>query len=493
MLANRRRAGCQPADWLSTGPGERSSPVDILLTHSNHLYYDRKQARKMQPYPPLQTLLAAACLRERGYQVALFDATLESPETGFEQALNRYQPRLVAVCEDNFNYLTKMCLLRNRELAHWMAAAARRRGVPAIVNSSDATDRAGDYLRAGFEYVLVGELEAVIVEVAQRLLDGYCHAEPIRSIAFLDSRTGQVCYTPRRAPISNPDTLPMPAWDLVDAEPYRQAWTAAHGYFSVNMVSSRGCPYRCNWCAKPIWGDTYHCRSAALVAREMYQVKTRFRPDHLWFADDIFALSQQWTNEFADEVESLGAQVPFKMQSRCDLMTRPTVDALRRAGCAEVWMGVESGSQDVLDAMDKGMRLRHVFEARENLRRHGIHACYFLQFGYPGETWKEIEQTVALVRKTQPDDIGVSVSYPLPGTAFHQMVSSQLGPKENWADSDDLDMMFQGAYSTGFYRALADALHLEVRTGPASASEAWANVLALRETSARKMPLWISC
>jgi radical SAM superfamily enzyme YgiQ (UPF0313 family) len=285
----------------------------------------------------------------------------------------------------------------------------------------------------------------------------------------------------------------MPAWDLVDAAPYRAAWKKAHGYFSLNMVSSRGCPYRCNWCAKPIWGDTYHSRSARLVAQEMREVKDRFAPDHIWFADDIFALSQQWTHEFAQAVEELDAKIPFKMQSRCDLMTRATVADLRRAGCEEVWMGVESGAQDILDAMDKGTRLWQVFDARENLRRHGIRAGFFLQFGYPGETWKEIEKTVALVRDTQPDDIGVSVSYPLPGTGFHRMVSSQLGAKENWSDSDDLDMMFQGAFTTDLYRALADALHLEVREGKEAASSAWNDVLALRETCTRKMPIWISC
>ena len=473
--------------------------VDVLLTHSNHLYNDRKQVRKMQPYPPLQTLLAAACLRREGYTVALFDPALAPPETGFEQALMHHRPRLVAVCEDNFNFLTKMCLQRNRELAGWMARTARGAGVPAIVNGSDASDRAAEYLQAGFSYVLEGEVEASIVEIAQLLVSG-ADATPsheLRGIAFRDPQSGAVRRTPRRAPIADLDSLPMPAWDLIDAGQYRQAWTSAHGYFSINMVSSRGCPYRCNWCAKPIWGDSYHCRSARLVAEEMLEIKARFRPDHLWFADDIFALSQQWTLEFADAVESLGSQIPFKMQSRCDLMTRPTAGALRRAGCAEVWMGVESGAQDVLDAMDKGTRLWQVHDARENLRRHGIRACYFLQFGYPGETWAEIEKTIALVRKTRPDDIGISVSYPLPGTAFHQMVSSQLGPKENWADSDDLDMMFQGAFATDFYRALADALHTEVREGSPAAEEAWANVFALKETCARKLPVklpvWTSC
>lgn len=467
--------------------------VDVLLTHSNHLYNDRKQVRKMQPYPPLQTLIAAACLRREGYRVALFDASLAPPEAGFREALERYQPRMVAVCEDNFNFLTKMCLLRNRELACWMAGAARQAGVPAIVNGSDAADRAAEYLGAGFAYVVEGEVEEGIVEVSRYILSGGAGPEQIRGIAFLDQNTGKVQHTVRRPPIADLDTLPSPAWDLVDAEPYRQAWTSAHGYFSMNAVSSRGCPYRCNWCAKPIWGDTYHCRAGHLVAAEMLEIKTRFQPDHLWFADDIFALSQQWTHEFAAAVEASEAQIPFKMQSRCDLMTRPTVDALRRAGCSEVWMGVESGSQEILDAMDKGTRLSQVFEARENLRRHGIRACFFLQFGYPGEKWADIQKTIAIVRDTRPDDIGVSVSYPLPGTAFHQMVSSQLGPKENWADSDDLDMMFQGAFTTEFYRALADALHVEVRSGVAAAQDAWANVLALKETCGRSLPIWTSC
>jgi radical SAM superfamily enzyme YgiQ (UPF0313 family) len=450
--------------------------ADILLTHSNHVFHDRKQIRKMQPYPPLQTLLAAACLRREGYSVALFDQTLEAPQPGFEAALERHRPRLVAVCEDNFNYLTKMCLLRNREVAHWMARTCGEAGIPAIVNGADASDRAAEYRDAGFRHVIRGEVEQAIVETAGALLNGI----PLRN-------------TPFRAPLADLDSLPMPAWDLVDAAPYRAAWKKAHGYFSLNMVSSRGCPYRCNWCAKPIWGDTYHSRSARLVAQEMREVKDRFAPDHIWFADDIFALSQAWTHEFAQAVEELDAKIPFKMQSRCDLMTRATVADLRRAGCEEVWMGVESGAQDILDAMDKGTRLWQVFDARENLRRHGIRAGFFLQFGYPGETWKEIEKTVALVRDTQPDDIGVSVSYPLPGTGFHRMVSSQLGAKENWSDSDDLDMMFQGAFTTDLYRALADALHLEVREGKEAASSAWNDVLALRETCTRKMPIWISC
>jgi radical SAM superfamily enzyme YgiQ (UPF0313 family) len=280
--------------------------------------------------------------------------------------------------------------------------------------------------------------------------------------------------------------LPLPAWDLVDMDQYRRAWHEAHGSFSLNMVSSRGCPYRCNWCAKPIYGNRYQARSPVSVASEMRYLKARFRPDHIWFADDIFALSPKWTLEFADAVERLGARVPFKMQSRCDLMTRDSVEALRRAGCAEVWMGAESGSQPILDAMDKGTRVRDIYRARENLRRHGIRACFFLQFGYPGETWNEIEETVRMVRETRPDDIGISVSYPLPGTRFYERVSAQLGQQSNWSDSEDLAMMFRGEYSSDFYRALADALHAEVRGDFESQLIAWERVRQLKRTSARR-------
>jgi radical SAM superfamily enzyme YgiQ (UPF0313 family) len=457
--------------------------ADVLLTHSNHLYSDRKQVKKMQPYPPLQTLLAAAALRERGFSVALFDTTLfdatfNAPGDGFAAALEVHHPRLAIVCEDDFNFISKMCLGRNRELAFSMAAAAGKRGIPIAVHGSDASDHVPEYLEAGFNSVLIGEVENTLLELAEGR-----PRESIRGLAYRDGWSVQ--WNAPRELRADLGALPLAAWDLVDIEQYRHAWKEAHGYFSLNMVSSRGCPYRCNWCAKPIYGNRYHVRPPWAVAAEMLYLKARFNPDHIWFADDIFALSPKWTLAFADAVESQGAQMPFKMQSRCDLMTRDTVEALRRAGCAEVWMGAESGSQRILDAMDKGARVKDIYRARENLHKHGIRACFFLQFGYPGETWDEIEETIRMVRETRPDDIGVSVSYPLPGTRFYERVSAQLGSKSNWSDSADLAMMFRGEYSSEFYRALADALHAEVRGDFHGEAAAWQRVHELKRASKR--------
>jgi len=437
--------------------------VDVLLTHSYHLNHDRKQVRKMQPYPPLGTLYAAALLRRSGFSVALFDSMLENPERGFPEALARHCPKIVAIYEDNFNFLSKMCLTRMRRVALGMIDAAVAYGSKVVVNGSDASDHSQEYLERGADYVLLGEAEATLLELTGSLArhsDG--NIADIRGLAYRGARGGSTVRTPPRPLMRNLDLLPLPARDLVDMERYRSAWKKAHGFFSLNLVASRGCPYRCNWCAKPIYGDSFHGRSAESVALEMRELREEFGVDHLWFADDLFGINHRWVQDWADQVERHDAAVPFKMQSRSDLMQKETAAALARAGCVEVWMGVESGSQKILDAMQKGMRVEQVAQARENLRENGIRACFFLQFGYPGETWGDIEKTIQMVRETRPDDLGISVSYPLPGTKFHERVREQLGEKTNWVDSEDLSMMFKGAYTSEFYRALHDALHAEV-------------------------------
>ena len=440
--------------------------VDVLLTHSYHLYYDRKQVRKMQPYPPLGTLYAAALLRQKGFSVALFDSMLEDPAEGFPAALRRHQPKVVAIYEDNFNFLSKMCLSRMREVAFGMVDAASLAGAKVVVHGSDSSDHPAEYLARGADYVLVGEAEWTLLELVENLITT-SHREPanIPGLVFTRNCAGRVTRSPRRPLMRDLETLPFPARDLIDVERYRDAWRKAHGFFSLNLVASRGCPFRCNWCAKPIYGDSFHARAPESVAEEMRQLHENFGADHLWFADDLFGINNRWVQEFALEVTKRNCAIPFKVQSRADLVSNDeAVPAFAKAGCVEVWMGVESGAQKILDAMEKGIRVGQVLAARENLKRHGIRACFFLQFGYPGETWTDIQKTIQLVRRSRPDDIGVSVSYPLPGTKFYQRVREELGAKSNWVDSDDLAMMFKGAYTTEFYRAVRDALHAEVES-----------------------------
>jgi len=436
--------------------------ADVLLTHSYHLPYDTKQSQKMQPYLPLGTLYAATALREQGFSTEVFDVMLEAPEPGFLAALRRSEAKIVVVYEDDFNFLSKMCLTRMREVAWSMARAAKAAGAIALVHGSDATDNPGLFLENGFDFVLCGEAENLLVDLCRALLD--CAEVPLWDGLVRKERSGRLLYGSQKL-VRNPDwsRLALPARDLVDLEPYRVAWTGAHGYFSSNMVASRGCPFRCNWCAKPISSNRFQLRAASAVAEEMAMLKLA-GVEHIWFGDDVFALNHHWVEQFANETKTRNAALPYKIQSRADLMREDTVWNLKASGCTEVWMGVESGSQAILDAMDKGINIGQIEAARERLRVAGIRACFFLQFGYPGETWTELQQTISLVRRLRPDDIGISVSYPLPGTLFYERVQSQLGAKRNWTDSNDLCVMFNAAYTTDFYRAVREALHAEVNS-----------------------------
>jgi radical SAM superfamily enzyme YgiQ (UPF0313 family) len=432
----------------------------LLFTHSYFLRFDPKQWKAQQPYPPLGTLYAAAVAREAGHIVSLFDPQFESSPEAIFPVLENGRPDALVVWDDGFNYLTKMCLTNMREAALVMIRAARDRGIVVLAASSDATDHPGLYLNAGARYVITGEGEQTL----QELLATGIPADPngIRGLAFL--RDGLLERTSPRDVLRELDRLPQPAWDLVDMQEYRKRWQRAGGRFSLNISTTRGCPFKCNWCAKPIYGNRYNVHSPERVVGDLLYLAKHHRPDHLWITDDIFGLKPGWVPEFADRMESAGLRIPFKIQSRVDLLLQEqSVSALARAGCEEVWVGAESGSQRILDAMDKGTTVEQIRAATELLKRHGIRPAFFLQFGYPGETLDDIRATLRMVDELHPFDIGISVSYPLPGTVFHERVRSELQAKQNWTDSDELAVLFRSTYSGSFYKELQRFVHRRFR------------------------------
>ena len=437
--------------------------MKVLLSHSYFLHFDKKAYGQMQPYPPLGTLYAASMIREQGHTLAFFDAMLAADENEIAPLIAQHTPDVVVFFEDNFNYLSKMCLSRMREACYRMAAIAKRSGALVIAQGSDPVDHIGEYFANSIDYVIIGEGEQTLVELLDRLSGKTTTAfDNIPGIAF--QRHGVIERTARREVIRDLDAIPFPAWDLVDMEKYRTRWIDKQGYFSLNLVTTRGCPFHCNWCAKPVYGQVYNARSAASVAEEQLLLKSKYGAQHIWFADDIFGLKPGWVAQYADAIEANGARLPFKIQSRADLLLQDdTVRNLARAGCAEVWIGAESGSQRILDAMDKGITVEQIYESTRLLKQHGIAVAFFLQYGYTGETKEDIALTRKMVRELNPDNIGISVSYPLPGTKFYERVASQLGPKKNWSTSGDLDVMYRGAYSAAFYRALHAATHKEYR------------------------------
>ena len=439
--------------------------LSILVGHSYFLRFDRKQWERAKPYPPLATLQTAAMLREVGHRVSVFDAMLADGPEQFTQQLQEVAPQVVVLYEDNFNFLSKMCLEKMRAAACSMIAASHRSGVRVLVAGSDATDNPQVYLDAGADVVLIGEGLAALLTLCERLArqPRLATGELVAGLGGVACVREGVLVRPRGAHAPASASHPgMPALELIDVDKYRAVWRRVHGYFSLNMSASRGCSFRCNWCSKPIWGNQYLQRPARDVAAEMTYLKRHFAPDHVWFADDIFGFRADWVEEFAAAVTAEDGGVPFTIQIRPDLISPRMARALKGAGCREAWLGAESGSQRVLDDMDKGTSVEEIFAARERLRAEGIRVGFFIQLGYIDERLEDILATRRLVEMARPDEVGVSVSYPLPGTKFYERVKAQLGAKTHWQESDDLAMMFKGTYSTEFYRLVRDLIHAQV-------------------------------
>jgi anaerobic magnesium-protoporphyrin IX monomethyl ester cyclase len=439
--------------------------LSILVCHSYFLRFDPKQTERGKPYPPLATLQCAALLRRAGHRVSFFDAMLADDLGEYARTLHLVQPQVVLLYEDNFNFLSKMCLAKMRQAACQMIGDAHEAGARVIAAGSDVSDAPAPYLRAGADVTLKGEGLPALLEIVRRL----DLAPQAASCELTEGVAGTATLNAAGvAAINGAKLLPevelseRAAWDMVDMDRYREVWLSAHGYFSLNMAASRGCSFRCAWCSKPIWGNHYLQRTPAAVGEEMGYLKRTFGPDHIWFADDIFGFRVDWVQEFAGVTGKAGAAIPFTIQTRADLLSERMVQALREAACVEAWLGAESGSQRILDAMNKGTTVEEILAARSRLKAVGIRVGFFIQLGYLGEQLADILATRELLTAARPDDVGVSVSYPLPGTRFHELVKAQLGPKTHWQDSDDLAMMFQGTYTSEFYRAVRDLLHDQV-------------------------------
>lgn len=457
----------------------------ILFSHSYYYKLDPKQWANQQPYPPLGTIFAAAWMREHGHEVALFDTCLRDRPDEIEAEIERFKPDMLVLYDDGFNYLTKMCLTNMREAAFKMIGIGKRHGCTVAVSSSDSTDHFEKYHQAGADFVMLGEAELTLKALVDALVEG-SNTEEVNGLTA--QTASGIKNTGRRPVLRELDTLPQPAWDLVDVAAYKRIWMAGNGRFSLNIGTTRGCPFKCNWCAKPIYGNRYNSRSPVRVVDEIEMLIKKHGPTHFWMTDDIFGLKPGWVQEFNALVQERGLKFSYNIQSRADLLLKEdTIDAMAQSGIEEIWIGAESGSQKILDAMDKGTKVEQIYEATRLVKAKGVKMAFFLQFGYLGETREDIDKTIEMVMDLMPDNIGVSVSYPLPGTPFYDRVKAELTDKTNWTDSDDLDLMFENTYHPDFYRKLQRYIHHKLRKkqGAENLTRLFTNPLSLNKQRLR--------
>lgn len=435
--------------------------VDVLFSHSYFYKFDKKQWANKMPFPPLGTIYAASYLRNHNYSVALHDTALLDQPTQVLDKIKQDKPRFFVLYDDGFNYLTKMCLTSMREAAFEMIKIAKTSDCKVIVCSSDSTDHFEKYLNAGADFVIQGEGEISLKELLDALTTG-ADTTAIKGLVF--NQEGVLIKNQKHPVLRDLDKLPIPAWDLIDMESYKAVWKRSGNEFTLNIATTRGCPFKCNWCAKPIYGNRYNSHSPIYITKHIKYLKETYGVSRFWMCDDIFGLKPNWVQNFNTELKREKLSISYYIQSRVDLLLKEdTIEALAESGLQEVWVGAESGSQSVLDAMDKETSVTQIYEATRLLKEKNVRVAFFIQFGYLKETKKDIDQTIQMIKELLPDNIGISVSYPLPGTKFYEKVKDDLQLKANWTDSDDLAMLFKGTYSAEFYRKLQRYVHKEYR------------------------------
>jgi anaerobic magnesium-protoporphyrin IX monomethyl ester cyclase len=425
--------------------------VKLLLTHGYFLFEDPKELQIMKPYAPMGILYLCSHLRAKGFSVDVFDTTFSSREQLFD-VLRTETPSVLGIYA---NLMTRKNVVEIIRVAH-------EAGWRVIVGGPEPGAYADEYLHCGADVVVFGEGENTVAELLAAFAAGDDNSlGKINGIAYLEA-DGTVQRTAPRAQISDLDAQPWPARNAIDIDRYVRTWREAHGQGSVSFITARGCPYRCRWCSHQVFGQTHRRRNPIKVVDEVEWLLQQYRPDMMWVADDVFTIHHGWIREYATEMRRRGIRIPFECISRADRLNAEMFDLLAELGCFRIWIGSESGSQRILDAMERGVKVEQVQQATELARAHGIQSGMFLMWGYEGEELQDIEATIEHVKKSDPDIFFTTVAYPIKGTPYFKSVSDRLVQLTPWAKSSDRELEVSGRRPKAFYECVDGLLRDEV-------------------------------
>jgi anaerobic magnesium-protoporphyrin IX monomethyl ester cyclase len=414
---------------------------DLLLTHGYFLSEDEKEREIMKPYPTLGLLYLSSYLRQKGFDVEMFDTTFATRA----ELLARLAagPGVIGIYT---NLMTRRPVIE-------IATFARDHGWTVVLGGPESANYPAEYLSHGASVIVTGEGEETMAELLPALAkQGPHRLHGVAGTVFCDE-AGAIVHNPERTQIADLDSLPWPDREQIDQMRYVDVWRAHHGMGSVNLITARGCPYKCRWCSHAVFGFSHRRRSVADVAGELAQIRDRWQPDQVWYADDVFTISHRWLFDYAAELKRRGLRLPFETISRADRMMKEEVlETLAELGCYRIWIGSESGSQRILDAMERGVTAEQVQWATRAAQRHGIQVGMFLMWGYEGETLEDMEATVEHVKKANPDVFFTTVAYPIKNTGYFEDAASRVIATRAWEDGTDRDYAIQGRRSKAYYK-----------------------------------------
>lgn len=427
--------------------------MKLLLTHAYFLFEDPKEQQIMKPYAPLGLLYLSSHLRKQGFAVDIYDSTFGSKSELFD-FLRDGPPATIGIYANLMTRINALEIIR----------VAREAGWNVIVGGPEPANYPEQYLECGADVVVVGEGELAVEKLIASDFDRNTWHE-IAGLIFTGANGG-IVRTPSTPLIKDLDAQPWPDRERIDMQKYLDTWRTFHGKGSVSLITARGCPYRCNWCSHSVYGTTHRRRSPYSVVNEIEWILQRYQPELLWLADDVFTIHHGWLFEFAAEMKRRKLSIPFECITRADRVNERVAETLAELRCFRVWIGSESGSQKILDAMQRGVTVQQVRSAVHLCKSRGIQTGMFLMWGYDGEQIEDIEQTVAHAKDCQPDVCFTTVSYPIKGTPYYERTSSRLITLGDWSKSTDRDIRVKGRHSRRFYEHADDLLKSELLPVP---------------------------
>jgi len=415
--------------------------MKIILSHGYYLHEDAKEQKIMKPYPPLGILYLSAWLEQHDVLHEVFDTTFSTKQS-FKDYLQKEQPRVLALYT---NLMTKLNIIETIQCTRTHCKDAI-----IVLGGPDVRHNIEDYLDIGSDVIVIGEGEQTMYEIIRSIENG--NALEFAHIDGVAYRSGKdIIQTKERERFRPIDDLPLPNRKMIDMQPYLDTWKEHHGKSAMTISTQRGCPYTCKWCSTAVYGQSYRRRSPELVAEELKFLKDEYAPDSIWFVDDVFTVSHKWLEEFKNEVKKQDAMIPFECITRADRMNEDVIDWLIEAGCFRIWIGAESGSQRVIDLMDRRVDVNYVSEMIKLTKTKGIEAGTFIMLGYPGETETDIFETVDYLKNCQPDHFTITIAYPIKGTSMYQEIEADQVYDKAWSESTDRDRDFKRTYSRKYY------------------------------------------
>jgi len=423
----------------------------IFLTHGYFLNEDAKEQQIMKPYVPLGILYISAYLEEKGIENKVFDSTFSSFEK-LKAELILSQPSLIGIYT---NLMTKLNVLK---IVTFIKKELKNSKV--ILGGPEIRHYKIDYLQLGADMVVTGEGEETLLEICEYFKNNSILPEECAGTAFL--KEGKLIVNEERALIKDINTLPFPNRKKVELSLYLNTWKKYHGKSMISVSTMRGCPYTCKWCSRAVYGGTYRRRSPELVTEELLQIKKQYNPDAIWFVDDVFTISHNWLREFVKCIKEKNVYIPYEIITRADRINEEVILLLKESGCFRIWIGAESGSQKIIDAMDRRVDVETVREMIILSRKHGIEAGTFIMLGYPGETKADIKETIRHLQLSNPDYYTVTIAYPIKGTRLYEEIEEKITSPYDFVLSTDREIDFTRTHSKNFYKYAVRWVYNEV-------------------------------